>query len=67
MKINHNVTTGEIIEEELTSQDIAVNEILQKETEARKATLEKLEADKAALLAKLGITEEEARLLLGGN
>jgi hypothetical protein len=64
MKINHNVTTGEIIEEELTSQDIAVNEILQKETEARKASLEKLATDKAALLDRLGITEDEAKLLL---
>ena len=32
-----------------------------KETEA------KAQADKAALLAKLGITADEAKLLLGGN
>jgi hypothetical protein len=34
---------------------------------AAEAKLAKSEADKAALLAKLGITADEARLLLGGN
>jgi hypothetical protein len=36
-------------------------ELSELEAEAQKA------ADKAALLTKLGITEDEARLLLGGN
>jgi hypothetical protein len=66
MKI-HNVTTGEVSEREMTDQEIAQMESdavasqLQMEAEAAKAT------EKAALLAKLGITEEEAALLLGGN
>ena len=63
----HNVTTGEVSEREMTDQEIAQMESdavasqLQMEAEAAKAT------EKAALLAKLGITAEEAQLLLGGN
>jgi hypothetical protein len=65
MKIEANCTTGEVIEREMTDAEIAqdlANQAkaeLQAEAEAAKA------ADKAALLAKLGITEDEARLLLG--
>ena len=62
-----NVQTGEIIEQPYSDKKI-------EEVELRKIELEKLvikqaeaAAAKAALLAKLGITEEEARLLLGGN
>ena len=62
-----NVQTGEIIEQPYSDKQI-------EEVELRKIELEKLvikqaeaAAAKAALLAKLGITEEEARLLLGGN
>jgi hypothetical protein len=40
---------------------LEVEAVAKAETEAQAATA------KAALLAKLGITEEEARLLLGGN
>jgi acetamidase/formamidase len=35
--------------------------------EELEAAAEKAVADKAALLARLGITEDEAQLLLGGN
>lgn len=62
--IEHNVTTGEIVERELTEQELAQREIDEtmgleiREAEAAKA------AEKAALLVKLGITEDEARLLL---
>jgi hypothetical protein len=61
----HNITTGEVIEREMTPSEIAQDLAdqtaaqLRKEAEATKA------AEKAALLEKLGITEDEARLLLG--
>jgi hypothetical protein len=58
----HNCETGEIIQRELTAA-----EIKQREDEAVKAQAEreaKAQA-KAALLERLGITEEEAKLLLG--
>jgi FMN-dependent NADH-azoreductase len=61
----HNATTGEIIEREINAEELA--EL--KENVARVKAEEKAEAakaaEKAALLAKLGISEDEARLLLG--
>jgi hypothetical protein len=64
LTVEHNVTTGEIIEREMNAEELkqleadAKAEAAQKEDEAVKA------AEKAALLAKLGITEDEAKLLL---
>jgi hypothetical protein len=66
-RYEHNATTGETFFVDLSAVEIAdleVKEIAQNAelvAEAQKA------ADKAALLSKLGITEDEARLLLGGN
>jgi hypothetical protein len=67
--IEINCATGEVIERPLTADEIAANEAaqVQAEADAKKAEAEaatKAEA-KAALLAKLGITAEEAALLLG--
>jgi len=62
--IIHNATTGEVIEREMTSEELAqlaideTNLQAQKQAEVQKAT------EKAALLAKLGITDDEAKLLL---
>ena len=59
-----NATTGEEIEREMTDEEFSIwqsdqaEERAAKEAEATKAT------EKAALLAKLGITEDEAKLLL---
>jgi hypothetical protein len=64
MIIEHNVETGEVIEREMNQQELAQWEkqkaeaLKTVEAEAQKA------ADKAALLSKLGITEDEAKLLL---
>jgi hypothetical protein len=61
----HNVETGEIIDREMTAAEI-------KDHEANAAALSALKADRIAkdeareaLLARLGITQEEAALLLG--
>jgi hypothetical protein len=61
----HNSETGEIIDREMTDAEF-------EQYEADKATQTKAEAEaavkaeaKAALLAKLGITADEAALLLG--
>lgn len=69
IKINHNVETGEITEIPLTGKELtdwkkatAEAETITAEYEAKKAA--DAEA-KAALLARLGITAEEAQLLLG--
>jgi len=67
-RIEHNVKTGEITEIELTAEEKAE---LQLQYEKSKAEAEIIEAEaqakaeaKAALLAQLGITEEQAKLLL---
>ena len=66
-----NVSEGTFEQREMTAEELDQDFIHRAETkkqndleaaaEAAKAT------EKAALLAKLGITAEEARLLLGGN
>ena len=67
--IEVNCTTGEVIERPLTADEIAANEVAAVQAEADRLAAEaeaavKAEA-KAALLAKLGISEDEAKLLFG--
>ena len=60
----HNATTGEIIEREMNAEELKQWNKDIAEAEAAKAEEAQKAADKAALLAKLGITEDEAKLLL---
>jgi hypothetical protein len=66
--IEVNCATGEVTERPLTADEIAANEAVQVQAEADKAAADKEAAAqavaKAALLAKLGITADEAKLLL---
>lgn len=62
----HNIETGEIIERDMTEQEIAVHEQLQNDLSLQAQSELAAIAARAALLEKLGITEEEAKLLLGG-
>jgi len=61
----HNSETNEVIDREMNAAELTAweneNAALQAETAALEAAL----IAKAALLTKLGITEDEARLLLG--
>ena len=61
----HNIETDEIIDREMNDAEFAQ----WKESQAiEKATVEakaKAEADKAALLARLGLTENELKTILG--
>ena len=68
-KIVVDCSTGEVSEIELTAEEVA-----QREADAKAYADEKAQeeadaaakaADKAALLERLGITEDEAKLLLG--
>jgi len=61
----HNVTTGEIVERELNADELAQFEADAQAKAERDAVQAAKDADKAALLAKLGITADEAKLLLG--
>jgi len=63
----HNTETNEIIEREMNDQEFAAYEADQAAQAARQAELAAKESARQALLTKLGITEEEARILLGGN
>ena len=60
----HNVETGEIIEREMNAEELAQYEIDKTNAAAKSQAEAEAAAAKAALLEKLGITEEEAKLLL---
>jgi hypothetical protein len=60
----HNAETGEVIEREMNAQELAELENLKLEAQQRREIEAQQAAAKAALLEKLGITEEEAKLLL---
>jgi len=60
----HNITTDEIIDREMTNAEYADYEAAKIAEAAQEAEAEAKAAQKAALLDRLGITEEEAKLLL---
>ena len=60
----HNVETDEIVEREMNADELAQWKRDVEEAARRNAIKEEAATAKAALLAKLGITEEEAKLLL---
>lgn len=65
MKIlEHNVETGEVCERDATVDELKQFEANMKEFQLRQAEKAAKASAKAALLDRLGITEDEARLLL---
>ena len=56
----HNVETGKIIDREMNDAEITAHE-------ADAAALGALETARQAILDRLGITAEEAQLILGGS
>ena len=60
----HNVETGEITERDATAEELAQYELDAQELADRLAQIEANAIAKAALLDRLGITEDEAKLLL---
>lgn len=60
----HNAETGEIIDREMTAAELAEANARIAEAQAEEALLLEKAAEKAALLARLGISEDEAKLLL---
>jgi hypothetical protein len=62
-----NVSEGTFIHREMTKEELAQDEIIRLENEKKQKAEELLQSEiaiaKAALLEKLGITEEEAKLL----
>jgi hypothetical protein len=66
--IEVNCATGEVVERPLTSEELAQREAnvaaFAAEQHEKEAAAAEAAVAKAALLAKLGITEDEAKLLL---
>jgi hypothetical protein len=60
----HNLETNEVIDREMNDAEFEAYQADQAATAARQAEAEANATAKAALLAQLGITEEQAKLLL---
>lgn len=62
-----NALTGEttITERDETTQEKAKREVLEREIAQRKAEIEAKAAARQAILDRLGLSEEEAKILLG--
>lgn len=61
----HNLETNEIIDREMNDEEFAVFQAEQEANAQAEAKAKAQSEAKAALLERLGITEEEAKLLLG--
>ena len=61
-----NLETNETVdvERDMTADELAIKQDSQQKAQAKAAELAAKQAEKAALLEKLGITEAEAKLLL---
>lgn len=62
--IERNLETGEVVEREMTADELKQLLADEKAAQDYYAIVEQKAAEKAALLAKLGITADEAKLLL---
>jgi hypothetical protein len=67
MKTIVNLETGEVTQRELNAEELAQQAIDEATFNAREQSKAEQAAAKQTLLDKLGITEEEAVLLLGGT
>ena len=63
----HNTETNEVIDREMNDTEFAAYEAEQAARATAQAEAEAKAATRQALLTCLGITEEEAKILLGGN
>ena len=63
----HDLATDEVIDREMTDAEFAQHEANQAAQAEAQATANAKAAQRRAILEHLGITEEEARILLGGN
>jgi len=61
----HDLSTDEVIDREMNDAEFAQYEAELAIQSAAEAAKVKAEADKAALLARLGLTEDELKIILG--
>lgn len=62
-----NATTKEVVEREMNAEELSQWQAAADEAAEAEAVAATKEAARLALLDKLGITADEAKLLLGGN
>jgi hypothetical protein len=65
--LEHNVTTGEVIERDATVEELAAVEAQQVARAEVEAERQAKATKRQAVLDRLGITAEEAQLILGGS
>ena len=63
----HDLSTDEVIDREMNDAEFAQYEADQTAQAAAKAEADAKVAQRQTLLDRLGITEDEAKILLGGN
>lgn len=63
----HDLATDEVIDREMNDAEFAQYQADQAAQAEAQAKADAKAAQRQALLTRLGITEEEARILLGGN
>jgi len=61
----HNTQTDEVIEREMTNTEFAAYQLNQEKSEAKQAEAEAKETQRQAILDRLGLTSDEAKILLG--
>ena len=61
------LSTGESITREMNDAEFAQHLIDKAEAEARRAEIEAQATQRQAILDRLGLSQEEANILLGGN
>jgi hypothetical protein len=60
----HNAKTNEIIEREMNNEELEAHNLRQIEMQEQVEKIRLKDAEKTALLARLGMTADEAKLLL---
>lgn len=65
MIIEHNVTTGEIIEREMNADELKQNQLDQVDKATKDANQAAKDATKQVVLDKLGLSADEVAALLG--
>jgi hypothetical protein len=63
--IEHNIETGEVVEREATATESEAQKTLEINNLEIEAEMAEKEKARKALLERLGITEQEAKLLIG--
>jgi hypothetical protein len=61
----HDLETNEVIDREMNDAEFELHLIQVEANKVAEAAKAKAEADKAALLARLGLTEDELKTILG--